>query len=761
MRDFSLSQNYPDAHIKNKNIAQDNSDPLFKIKIAMLYLQVDLIASDQYENLTWINKELRKLSDIDFSELTSWNDGSYESIFKNIRNGLGENKFTIDLVNLFRWGNRLVKRNVDLAEYLINKYYPYVSICHDILATPQNVLYAHVNVLSYRWMNGDLEYGKICARRATKILDVLKLDDSYLRNRSNYYLSSIYNLSGDVELSLEHYFRAVTDEHCLDFQKWQIFSIVYADIQNRRMPKLVENMVFKNENHLNPMFWIYFSELCSADELLERRLKLVACVLLKLGHKTYDFTGFGVSHEKIIKSLSFSFSNDDKLCISEQLNEIESIINLDVDGSKYHPSYHLRALNLKHKFDETSLLSRFYNCSVILSKIDDHNIILMMEDLFFELDNEAVSKTINNLKLNDGCYYSEHEKRPIWIKRDIESEMVFLNNFLLNASNEKSKQLAIARLVFLYIRGESYYGSSVKVQSFKLATRAMEALDKNSFSKYISFITDFGFYRQQEKYILGCEEGEYIFFESNDSDKLIIAFSDRYSYHVFPSVPSFSKEHSCNVLFINNPKCNWYSDDEDVRVEGLINKLVLGKYLNENVMCYHASMGGYAAIKFGLRHNFNILAVNPQFNLDLWAQLRREDQSRINNISEKINLDKLSVGALEGQTLSLIIGRHPADALAFQAFIENLRDVKFINLYIEKHRINEHEGLIMKAYGSNFVEVVQERFKLMGEFRKDASKDNYLKIENKEELIYNLKNKTKLKNIIIVRNGVWYLDEVE
>ncbi|EDZ61509.1 protein containing putative poly-gamma-glutamate capsule biosynthesis domain [Sulfurimonas gotlandica GD1] len=111
-----------------------------------------------------------------------------------------------------------------------------------------------------------------------------------------------------------------------------------------------------------------------------------------------------------------------------------------------------------------------------------------------------------------------------------------------------------------------------------------------------------------------------LFIEEPSSDKLIIIFSG-VNANSFTGYKLFS-DYKTNKLFIRDHRKNWYngfiekfSKDADDLLS--IIKKITDNFIPENITMFGSSMGGYAAILFGLKLDVGyIVAFGPQIMLD-------------------------------------------------------------------------------------------------------------------------------------------------
>ncbi|NBB59464.1 hypothetical protein GVN18_09265 [Pseudomonas sp. ODNR1LW] len=760
-----------DVGVVSRMQVEDDSDPHFTIKKYLVALSYNARIAERLSILQELERNLLRLGITDIQYLKAWMGKRYDKIITLILRGLDSAEVVFEFTHMYRWGNDIIPRDNEFAGFLLNRYAPIGEVLENPSGYSKNIIYSHVNILSGKWTTASSKLVRTnAAVLAIPLLEYLMVDTGYLGARATYLLASAAVETNNKESAAKYYIENLLNKHALSHQRYLIFSIISGQMSEFRFPKDIESLILSDERILNSRFWEYFKSLVPGAKRFDE-LDVYINVLKGQGLTGDSHCPVNIQVETLLKDyLSFiicseNYSCDDLINIGERLLEHPDFI------SNRARDVHAKICVLKLINARQDFRGAFFHATQALTISYSADIALLLQQVFLAISEESIYSALcrielcgSNKELSSALAESKLQKsysEPVWITGDAITEIPLMVALLEMGEIPLLCELANARLATLYIRGECSPGKHLKIQHYQRGTQCLEHFGNNEYCmKLKSSLESFGFYRQQQSYIKNAGDSDYIFLEQPGSDELIIAFADRYSYHVFPSVPSLSKDRKTNVLFLNNPVCNWYSDEEVARIEGLIKELVLPRFNKNKVTCYHASMGGYAAIKFSSQFGFAAIAVNPQVNLDLWAVDRPDDAVRISGITRRINLDKLPAATYEGMAICLIVSRNPTDFLAFQAFFERLSSVKTLSIVIEKHSIAAHEGVIMKAYGSKVVEVVTDtsrRLELLKSLKTPNSDFSRILANNLYGVFNEIKDSCAGRWELLARDGVWYL----
>lgn len=157
----------------------------------------------------------------------------------------------------------------------------------------------------------------------------------------------------------------------------------------------------------------------------------------------------------------------------------------------------------------------------------------------------------------------------------------------------------------------------------------------------------------------------------NGSDHLVIILNthnqgDR--YFGYKTISESNKK--VDLLFIVDPYNKYYLDDNEGETYKELIEYIAKNYLKDNISIFGTSMAGYAALYFGITLKLNIIAINPQINLDsakklAWPQLKET----LTNLTCSCDLEKLIVQQYSGQSIFLTFGQHRLDKQAYSEFM--------------------------------------------------------------------------------------------
>lgn len=197
---------------------------------------------------------------------------------------------------------------------------------------------------------------------------------------------------------------------------------------------------------------------------------------------------------------------------------------------------------------------------------------------------------------------------------------------------------------------------------------------------------------------------KYLIYPSNKPKRLLVLFSgfinrvtfNRYSWYWDPTE---KWEQDSVYLFLNDPTCHWYvgaKGEDALRKYSAIILETLDFYgLKQNQLhTCGASMGGYAAILYGLKLQAkSIISVHPQFSI---KNAQRYVNSTIwsNKIYECgnqfIDLDDVVACYKHRPNLYLEISQNPADVVGVESFINEYMKNQSLILARKTNEV-EHE----------------------------------------------------------------------
>ncbi len=693
----------------------DVSDKLYTAKKCLSSFSLDIPTHEKITMLEWLSTYIAKLDDTDYSLLSSWCNDAYKSLCKHLKGGIGIGSNAVEIANIFRWGSSLIKKDIHLSRSLIEQYYPFHEVVSNPAAFHCNVVYAHSQMLSYYYF--DLSFSKFertyYARTSIGLLNHLLTFDTALNNRANYLLSMVYKVLGDIDKSLYHFIKALTSKHALPFQRNLIIRFIFDSLPEEKLPSRLEKLLTDNNRALSCEFWLDVSNGIISSEI-RNRISSYVSVLSNMGIKEGNSPMLSKSEIDELNSYIESVCSIDYCHDESEISRLLSVVT-----SKDTPaiSKSLIFKRLAYSSFYASKCNAMYYASMSLFNRYDADLAIFIQRMLIDADYGCVCDAIisSNKVSRDLAMIkvAESLEKNTWVNGDPLSETAMLYYIVSNSLSSVATDLAKVRGAFLYIKGECTANQTLGIQNFKKGDGYLDSISIDNAQTIKNGIREHGFYRHQSKLIQSSDDGEYVFYENKESDRLIIVFSCRYTYNVFQAGPRFLDGLETNALFINNPAGNWYSDKEDERVSRIIEKYALSKFSHNKIFCHNASMGGYAAIKFSIKHNLICIAANPQFNLNFWSFARPGDSKRILTCESIVNLDKMPLNKIDGLKACIIIGRHPHDVLPFQSWLDHAIKAKSYTYVIIKHDIPEHEALMYRAYGDTFMKAAYKEFDVL------------------------------------------------
>lgn len=700
----------------------DTNDELFDLKKSLSALGFELSKYEKYDLLKWISHKLNEISDDQYLYIINWNSTGFKKICANLKAGIGANNETIELVNMLCWGNSILKKDVETARFVLGEFYSLLLVKEFPHKFPAKVLYAHVNTLSDGWtLSKELYERNAYIALALPLLFQLHTYNNWAKNRASYYLAIINSIMGRVDDSINYFIDTILSSDSMPNQRKLIFQVIFDSVI---FPSHIESIFISDKQITDSVFWLHVSENINDDSI---RLK-VAKYSHQLGKRVaHSGDGYRLNSNDVIELNAYisigkpGFSQCDE-------NELSIIYALSCN-EKQPKNIRInayKALGYNALFFTNNRIDLLYYFSMVLYLHGGDEYKTILQKIFIDTCEYVISLALKiEYGLNDTQATNlmlKSRTEPVWVTGDPSRELNFIQRVMLIATSQGRddiKTLAEVRALFLCVRGESILDYSLRIQHYDKADKYLESIVSPDANLAKKNITEFGFYKNQRHLITKSDFGDYIYIEEPESDRLIIVFSCRFFYSAFTSVPSFTKNKKSNVLFLNNPLCNWYSDLDEVRIDNLIKTLALERFDINKILCYSGSMGGYAALKFSYKHNLPCVAVTPQFNLNLWGLARQGDADRIFSISNMINLDKVYYSKDDVLRACIIIGNQPFDLLSFQSWFDHVINNKNFTIVVIKHDIPEHAGLVVRAYGNEYVSVIYEKFELLSSLEKN------------------------------------------
>ncbi|HDZ8856109.1 MULTISPECIES: hypothetical protein [Aeromonas] len=145
-------------------------------------------------------------------------------------------------------------------------------------------------------------------------------------------------------------------------------------------------------------------------------------------------------------------------------------------------------------------------------------------------------------------------------------------------------------------------------------------------------------------------------------DKLLIVMNTHNQGDRYFGYSTLTHEPKSDLLFITDPSNGYYLDDNQGAdyLELITN--ISRNYDKDKVCIFGTSMAGYAALFFGSKLGFHIIASNPQLDFDITYKLSWENlRDSLDKIKNKINISDIYSSGYNGGNIFFIYGEHRLD----------------------------------------------------------------------------------------------------
>ena len=209
------------------------------------------------------------------------------------------------------------------------------------------------------------------------------------------------------------------------------------------------------------------------------------------------------------------------------------------------------------------------------------------------------------------------------------------------------------------------------------------------FKNYIRLSKELHFQEQE----LTINSKKSIFMQKSNSEELIVVFNSHNHKNRYFQLNSLTAEQQTNLLFLADPENKYFLDDDD----GLNYSKLLDKYIQRfsesKTTFYGHSMGGFAALYFGIMKNVNILTSMPQVDLiesykHAWSDLKKT----LTHVKSDINLPQYIRNNIKDSVIYLIYGNHDLDKANSDILINTLK-LKG-RIYLHKSETSQHDFLL-------------------------------------------------------------------
>ncbi|WP_421173019.1 hypothetical protein [Aeromonas sp. 601115] len=145
-------------------------------------------------------------------------------------------------------------------------------------------------------------------------------------------------------------------------------------------------------------------------------------------------------------------------------------------------------------------------------------------------------------------------------------------------------------------------------------------------------------------------------------NKLLIVMNTHNQGERYFGYNSLTNEPQSDLLFITDPNNSYYLDDDQGEIYLDLISDISKNYCKDNVCIFGTSMAGYAALLFGSKLGFHIIASNPQLDFDVTYKLSWENlRESLSKINKKINIADVYNDGYNGGNIFFIYGEHRLD----------------------------------------------------------------------------------------------------
>lgn len=721
-----------------------------------------------------IQKAYLSLNSNDKVYMDDWLDSRYKEFFRQLSSYNKNLHNYVKFINYaFRNGIKgVIARDMSFSKYMLEeiskkRIFNNEKISAYTYLTYGGILYGFFNAQK----DGMQKRAYFKEARKNLILADEKSETDYVSNRSRYFLANLYSLHYDFENSFLWYNKSLKCTNLAPHSYSLLFKFLLRSI-NIQMEGYFKNInkIFNKTNVQNKYFWIYIQSKVTNKTLL-KNIDLIINSCSEVNSTSPK------SWSEEIDSFVSLFS----WFLLQTIDSIEDKISVDFNKFYKEPlltekgkAYLLFCTSEIYVTGHNDLSRAILMLSESNSMVFDQKKLNFMSDLILENFSDEIRTIIrkNNIVFKNSSVnlYSQEQTRysAAW-KRFLargcfsgyfEEDVEFLEFLLKHTESLKFQKILKTRLAYLYYVGTAGVSEDhfITPDIEKSKTYFQEVEGNPLVLKYLNH-PRLSIYQEMEQYIDNKEE-KYLFFENKKSDELLIVFSCAGSYSRYTQLKLFYQRNETNVLFINNPKYNWYHGSEWERTKKIVEQVALKNFKKENIISYFGSMGGYVALRVGLTYGFRTVVFNPQIDLDLWIRHRPSVSVRLNKEEELTNLQDLDIELYENAPIYYITSTSMEDVEAFKIFIDKISQCKQGLFIIKKIPDNLHDGIFGLTYKDREQEAILGLSKMQKKYF-PSGKHTVLKntIENKDEFWNMITESVNLRMIIQIENsGVRYLD---
>lgn len=158
-------------------------------------------------------------------------------------------------------------------------------------------------------------------------------------------------------------------------------------------------------------------------------------------------------------------------------------------------------------------------------------------------------------------------------------------------------------------------------------------------------------------------------YEKYGHDRLLIILNTHNQGDRYFGYTSLTSAPKSDLLFITDPNNGYYLDDDQGHTYAELLANISSSYNINNVCIFGTSMAGYAALLFGSRLGFHIIASNPQLDFDITYKLSWENlRESLDKITNKIDIKDEIRNKYNGGNIFFIYGEHRLDLANAEIF---------------------------------------------------------------------------------------------
>ncbi len=675
------------AFLKHNNLYVVEKDRL----IEDIYLEFNCLTENEKHFLeTWLEDRYKKV----LHYILEYKESAHQRV-----------NFSYDV---FRWGIAgVVAQDVEYAVHLIKPIILKKVDASDATFAYANYAYGTSMFHIYRESVYAVMSDTAAYEESLKSLTISSTAKSlYLQQRSFYFLANLDTLKGDFYKSAVYYFKAMSYKSVLTSQ----YGLIFDSLTGNHMVNIFQNVlsIFSKENIYNIYFWELLHKHIALTELQTN----IQFIMDYIEHNYAEPVKIDNEKENEIITFAESLSQYYSYIVSKQscsLKQIEDLHKNPIFTKKAkseilflmgtivqdkNKDLTRAMLMFSESIDLYMNQNRFKAISNLILQEYDHEIreILMHSDKIFS--NKALQEYCHEQTMGKSAW--KRFVKAGFVTGNFNEEVEFLEYLQEKTSDPMLTKLIDTRLAYLYYIGHA----GIRIHDYnepdyhKAKTLFENVKDNPLVNKYLKHPT-LAIYNELE---VRNNTEHYLYFEKRESDKLIIVFSCAFSYSHYTQLRLFYEHRKTNVLFLNNPQRNWYSDEEWDRIARTIEQVAIKEFKKENIISYFGSMGGYAALKVGLTFGLKTIVFNPQFDMDIWLKHRPVLRPKLNEIKNLVNLQEYKIESYEQMPLYYMTSSSIEDVEAFSVFIQTISQCKNGLFVIEKIPDNVHAGIFGKVY---------------------------------------------------------------